>query len=84
MDDIYENPDMMSNFKWYDMTREEKMEHWWKRYNLVANIDRKKYFDNAPNEAYGTFSHLHLGNSPLSLHFAMFFKTFSMLASDKQ
>ena len=74
---------MRSDFSYYDMTREEKMEHWWKRYNFVANLDRKRYFDDSPNDSFMMFGHIHLGVSPLSLHSSMFFKTLEFLASEK-
>jgi len=80
--DIEANPSMKSTFTWYDMTREEKMEHWWKRYNFVAHLDRKKYYDEASPETYGAWAFMHLGMSPLGLHFSMFHKTIDMLASE--
>jgi hypothetical protein len=45
--DIKAHPELKPDFKLYDMTREEKMEFAWKRNNMVASIDRKRYFDNA-------------------------------------
>ena len=36
----------MADFSWYEMTREEKMEMWIKKYNLLASIDRDKYIVN--------------------------------------
>jgi hypothetical protein len=35
----------VTGFEWYDMTREEKFETWYKRFNMVAAIDRDKYLD---------------------------------------
>jgi hypothetical protein len=60
------------------------MEHWWKRFNFVANLNRKKYYDDSADDNFGNWGHLHLGVSPLGLHFSMFFKTILMLASEKQ
>ena len=45
IDDLVKYPGLNSDFTWYDLSREEKMEHWWKRYNMAAEIDRKKYLD---------------------------------------
>ena len=44
---------MCVDFSWYDMTREEKMEFCWKRFNMNAAIDRKRYFDETPHDLYG-------------------------------
>jgi len=43
--DVNENPELKSGFEYYDMSREEKMEHWWKKYNVIARINRDKYLD---------------------------------------
>lgn len=42
--DIKEHPEICSGFDFYDMTREEKLEHWWKRYNILASINKERYF----------------------------------------
>jgi hypothetical protein len=39
-------PELKSGLSYYGMTREEKMEHWWEKYNHAARINRDKYFDN--------------------------------------
>jgi DNA-binding PadR family transcriptional regulator len=43
--DIDKHPELVTGFEWYDMTREEKFETWYKRFNMVAAIDRDKYLD---------------------------------------
>ena len=35
-------------FKYYEMTREEKMEDASRRYNVVAALNRKEFFDENP------------------------------------
>jgi len=43
--DIAQHPELITGFEWYDMTREEKFEAWYKRYNMLAHINRDKYLD---------------------------------------
>jgi hypothetical protein len=43
---MLKHPELINDFSWFDMTREEKMENWLERYNRVAAIDRDKYIDN--------------------------------------
>ena len=42
--DIEKYPELKTDFSWFDMTREEKMAVWFKRYSKVAEIDFEKYF----------------------------------------
>jgi hypothetical protein len=44
-EDAKNHPELLSDFSYYEMTREEKMEHWMKRYNIVAKIDRQRYYE---------------------------------------
>jgi hypothetical protein len=46
--DQQKHPELLddTNFKWYEMTRQEKQEVWLKRINLVSNINREKYLSN--------------------------------------
>jgi len=83
-EDIEKYPELKSDFSWYDMTREEKMEHWWRRNNMVAKIDRKRYFDECHSDRYGFWSFLHIGNNPLTVHLGMFVKCVEFLASEEQ
>lgn len=82
--DIIKHPEMNSSFKFYDMTKEEKQEEWWKRINFLAGLDRKRYFDESPKEKYGYWAKLHLGLPSVGLHLGMFFTTVSFLGSDEQ
>ena len=66
------------------MTREEKMESWWRRHNKLATIDRDRYFDKANDLSYGYWSALHIGTSPLWMHMSMFFTSIDILSSEEQ
>ena len=59
LDDFIANPEWKSGFEYYDMTREERMEHWFERINRIAATHRNKYFNNAEN--FGMWTSLHLG-----------------------
>jgi len=82
--DIKDHPDMNSSFKWYDMTKEEKQEEWWKRINFYAGLDRKRYFDESPEGSYGYWGKLHIGIPAIALHLGMFYTTIKFLGSDEQ
>ena len=66
---------MNSSFKWYDMTKEQKQEEWWKRINFFAGLDRKRYFDEVSDAKFGWWGKLHMGMPPIFLHIGMFFLT---------
>ena len=76
---------MKVDFSSYDMSREEKMEHWFKKINILAGIDRKKFFDEASERDYGSWCYCH-GDfpPPLHLHNGMFKKTIAMLGTEEQ
>ena len=81
--DMLKHPELINDFSWFDMTREEKMENWLERYNRVAAIDRDKYIDNQKYANSATWTHNHLGISTLSMHTSMFKHTIVNLASEK-
>jgi acyl-CoA oxidase len=83
-EDAKKYPELKSDFDYYEMTREEKMEHWIKRYNIVAKIDRERYYEKSPNHLFGVWTALYPGNTPLALHSSMFFFTIEMLGSPEQ
>ena len=82
--DMIKHPELKSDFSWYDMTREEKMKHWWQKMNVLAKIDRKFYFDEADPDTFGYWQYMHLGNMPVTVHFSMFYGTIRFLADEKQ
>ena len=41
--DIVKYPELKTDFSWFEMNREEKMEYWLKKVNRLSEIDREKY-----------------------------------------
>lgn len=66
------------------MQRDEKMEFWWKRFNKLAAIDRKRYFDDCDIQKYGRWPMMWAGGPPISVHFGMFVQALNTLTTDKQ
>jgi hypothetical protein len=60
------------------------MEKWMERYNIVANIDRSRYFDDCEDSKYAAWTYLHPSVSPQNLSARVFRKTVTMLGSDEQ
>jgi len=83
-EDVNKNPELKSSFEYYDMSRQEKMEHWWKKYNVIARINRDKYLDKFQSSGQFQWSLIHIGVSPLQLHSTMFCKGLENLGSDEQ
>ena len=80
-----ENPGLAAEFSYYDMTREEKQELWWKRVNILrASKDGKDFFENTHPDFFGFWSTLFPGISPLSVHTSMFHKSIEFLGSEEQ
>ena len=77
-------PEIKTGFEWYEMTREEKMEDWLKKYNRMAAIDRDFYIDNPVNSRMFSWTYLQVGINPLGMHTSMFTKCIEDLASDEQ
>jgi len=71
-------------FAYYEMTREEKMEDAFRRYNVIANLNRKEFLDEATVNDYNKWQGLHVdgGYNPLSVHGMMFLKTIENLGTD--
>ena len=81
---IADYPELMSDFKYYDMTREEKMEMWWKKINILRNSKYgKEYFEDGDSESYGNWTIFFPGVSPATVHTSMFFKSIEFLASEE-
>ena len=68
------------------MTREEKMEDASRRYNVVAALNRKEFFDENPVQTYSLWQGLHVdgGYNSYSVHGMMFQKTIENLGTDEQ
>jgi acyl-CoA oxidase len=81
---VKKHPELNSDFNWYEMTRQEKQEHWLVRYNHMKRIDEDFFFTKALD--HGTFLTLALfpGSSPFTLHSTMFCQTIKELGSESQ
>jgi len=81
-------PEMNAGFEWYDMSREEKQELWWKRINFLAGLDRKRYFDETETDSYSTsmrwWGMYHLGMPPMFYSLTMFYNTILSLGNEQQ
>ena len=45
-------PELRPTREWYDMSREEQMEDYWRRIRILYQIDRKVFFENLESDAY--------------------------------
>jgi len=84
LEDQKKHPELLTDFSWYDMTREEKQEVWLKRYHLLASISRERYISNYKTVKNWCWQYYYPGFSPLHLHHTMFRKTIENLGSEKQ
>jgi len=78
------HPEIKTGFEWYEMTREEKMEDWMKKFNRMAAIDRDFYIEKAKSSSGFSWTYLQIGISPLGMHQSMFTKCLEELGSDEQ
>jgi len=92
MDDVVaftkKHPEVDDDFDYYEMSRAEKMEHWWKRIHTVMKDDEYHRFFTRHADRTGDVSfnwhYAYHGASPLHLHQSMFTKTLKFFASEKQ
>ena len=81
------HPELGDDFDYFEMTREEKMEHWWKRYLGVLKDDEFHYLvtKNSDNPHYSfSWHYMYHGVSLIHLHSSMFTTTIKFFASDAQ
>ena len=81
------HPEAGDDFSYYDMTREEKMEHWWKRFKIVMEDDEycRLFTKHSDRDGYNfDWHYMYHGVSPLHLHQSMFTKTLKFFGSDTQ
>ena len=65
------HPEAGDDFSFYEMTREEKMEHWWKRFKVIMDDDEycKLFTKNSERDGYNfDWHYMYHGVSPLHLH----------------
>ena len=81
------HPELNSDVMYYEMTREEKMAEWWRRYRVaMSDPDMKKWFahDSKLNDEDFGWSYVFPGQSPITLHQTMFTRAMQMFATDEQ
>jgi len=79
------HPEAGDGFDYYEMNREEKMEHWWKRFNVVMKDDEyhRLFTKHSDRDGYMfNWHYMYHGVSPLHLHQSMFTKTIRFFASE--
>ena len=80
------HPELNSDVMYYEMTREEKMAEWWRRYRVaMSDPDMKKWFahDSKLNDEDFGWSYVFPGQSPITLHQTMFTRAMQMFATDE-
>ena len=82
------HPELDDDFSFFEMSREEKMEHWWKRFNGIMKDEKyhtlfTKHTDRTIDHAFN-WHYMYCGVSPLNLHQSMFTKTLKFFGNDKQ
>ena len=81
------HPEAGDDFTYYEMTREQKMEHWWKRFSIVMNDEEyhRLFTKHSERDGYNfNWHYLYQGVSPLHLHQSMFTKTLKFFGSETQ
>jgi hypothetical protein len=59
----------MSDISYHEMTRDEKMESWWKRHNLMMKVHPDFYISNSATIQNALlWSSFIEGQSPIALH----------------
>ena len=72
---LEQNPDIKSGFEYYEMSRAEKIEEWWRRYRIMFKDKETAdlILNNSDNMNPKFFwSYYFLGTNPLHLHQTMF------------
>ena len=80
-------PEVMTATNYYELTREEKMEEWWRRYKVVwSDPEFRHLFSNNSRKACKNqyWQLMFQGMNPMLLHTQMFTKTIMLLGSDEQ
>ena len=78
------HPDLFSNFEFYEMTREEQMEEWWRRYSKMVHLMPEVFTNNSKKTDTYAWSYMFQGTSPLHLHQTMFTKSIKFLGNEEQ
>lgn len=83
VEDLKNYPELRSTHKFYDMTRAEQAEDWWKKCNIMKSISQKRYFGDL-RSGWACPHFFHPGNSPLLLNHGMFTSGLEKLGTDEQ
>ena len=81
-------PELNSGVEFYEMSRKEQMEEWWRRYRLVMESEEMhplitQYSSSSMQQSYG-WTFCFPGTSPISLHQMMFTDCLNTLTSEEQ
>ena len=77
------DPGLLNSHKFYDMTREEQMQDWYKKSNVAFRLGKQKYFvDSEPTDINWGF--VHLGEPTMGMHSNMFRMCVQYIMSDEQ
>jgi len=74
---------LKNSHKFYEWTREEILENWYKKANVAVRLGKEKWFINH-NPSLLMWSFPHLGESPLGLNQTMFLKCLKNMSTDEQ
>ena len=84
---VKKHPEVKSTFKYYEMTREEKMKEWWARFRVIMADSEFKFLltENSRKKCkYFNWYYLFAGSQPMTLHMSMFTKSILTLGSEEQ
>lgn len=82
VEDMRKHPELAPSHKYFELNREEQMEHDWNLIKKQGEINPKRYL---LEQHSGFLAHnLHAGISPLTLHYGMFLVCLQKLGSREQ
>ena len=89
---IESNPEVYPGFEYFDLTREEKMEHWWKLFNTVMKDEKyhdlitghSKKAQDKTKTSFFRWYYMYPGVPNVHMHFTMFMESITMLGSEEQ
>jgi len=65
------HPELQSDIKYYELSRDEKFKEWWRRYRIIMESEETHYHFTANSkkiENHFAWSYIFPGQSPLTLH----------------
>ncbi len=80
--DMRKYPELIPSHKYFELTREEQMEHDWRIFKRQVEISPKRYIFEQNSNFYA--GHIMPGIGGLALHFGMFLVCVQKLATDEQ